>query len=73
MEALKAEAIALLKQLISIPSFSKEEGETAEEIANFLIKKGVQRVWIGKAENLLMAVKGKKAGTIIERQRYELY
>ena len=41
MEALKAEAIALLKQLISIPSFSKEEGETAEAIANFLIKKGV--------------------------------
>jgi acetylglutamate kinase len=34
---------------------------------------GVQRVWIGKAENLLMAVKGKKAGTIIERQRYNLY
>jgi len=41
MEALKAEAIALLKQLISIPSFSKEEGETAEAIANFLAKKGV--------------------------------
>ena len=41
MEALKAEAIALLKQLISIPSFSKEEGETAEAIANFLTKKGV--------------------------------
>jgi acetylornithine deacetylase len=41
MEALKAEAIALLKKLISIPSFSKEEGETAEAIANFLIKKGV--------------------------------
>lgn len=37
------------------------------------LKQGVQRVWIGKAENLLMAVKGKKAGTIIERQRYELY
>ena len=41
MEALKAEAIALLKQLISIPSFSKEEGETAAAIANFLAKKGV--------------------------------
>jgi len=41
MEALKAEAIALLKQLISIPSFSKEEGETAAVIANFLAKKGV--------------------------------
>ncbi|MFM2250782.1 MAG: hypothetical protein RLZZ358_1709 [Bacteroidota bacterium] len=37
------------------------------------LKQGVQRVWIGKAENLLMAVKGKKAGTIIERQRYDLY
>lgn len=41
MKALKAEAIALLKQLISIPSFSKEEGETAAAIANFLAKKGV--------------------------------
>lgn len=37
------------------------------------LKQGVQRVWIGKAENLLMAVKGKTAGTIIERQRYDLY
>ncbi|MEY2705450.1 MAG: acetylglutamate kinase [Bacteroidota bacterium] len=35
--------------------------------------KGVQRVWIGKAENLAMAFKGKLAGTIIERQRYDLY
>jgi acetylornithine deacetylase len=41
MEALQAEAIALLKQLISIPSFSKEEGITAEAIVNFLTKKGV--------------------------------
>jgi acetylornithine deacetylase len=41
MDALKAEAIALLKQLISIPSFSKEEGGTADAIANFLTKKGI--------------------------------
>jgi acetylornithine deacetylase len=41
MEDLKAEAIALLKQLISIPSFSKEEGGTADAIANYLIKKGI--------------------------------
>jgi acetylornithine deacetylase len=41
MEELKAEAIALLKQLISIPSFSKEEGGTADVIANFLTKKGI--------------------------------
>lgn len=41
MEELKAEAIALLKQLIAIPSFSKEEGRTADVIANFLTKKGV--------------------------------
>ena len=41
MEELKAEAIALLKQLISIPSFSKEEGGTADVIANYLIKKGI--------------------------------
>jgi acetylornithine deacetylase len=41
MEELKAEAIALLKQLISIPSFSKEEGGAADAIANFLTKKGI--------------------------------
>lgn len=41
MEELKAEAIALLKQLISIPSFSKEEEGTAAVIANFLTKKGI--------------------------------
>ena len=41
MEELKAEAIALLKQLISIPSFSKEEGGTADAISNFLTKKGI--------------------------------
>ena len=41
MEELKAEAIALLKQLISFPSFSKEEGDTADEISNFLTKKGI--------------------------------
>ena len=41
MEELKAEAIALLKQLIAIPSFSKEEGGTADVIANFLSKKGI--------------------------------
>jgi acetylornithine deacetylase len=41
MEELKAEAIALLKQLISIPSFSMEEGGAADAIANFLTKKGI--------------------------------
>ena len=41
MEELKAEAIALLKQLIAIPSFSKEESGTADLIANFLAKKGI--------------------------------
>lgn len=40
MEALKNEAIALLKQLIAIPSFSKEEDKTAEAIEQFLSSKG---------------------------------
>ena len=39
---LKAEAIGLLKQLISIPSFSKEEDNTADVIEQFLGKKGVK-------------------------------
>jgi acetylglutamate kinase len=37
------------------------------------LNKGVNFVWIGKAENLLLAAKGKLSGTIIEKQRYELY
>lgn len=40
MEVLKNEAIALLKQLIAIPSFSKEEEGTAELIEQFLFAKG---------------------------------
>ena len=39
---LQADAIALLKQLISIPSFSKEEDNTADLIEQFLEKKGVK-------------------------------
>ena len=42
MEELKAEAIALLKELIAIPSFSKDEEGTADVIANFLAKKGTR-------------------------------
>ena len=37
------------------------------------LHKGVNHVWIGKAENLLLAAKGKLSGTTIERQRYDLY
>lgn len=40
METLKSEAIALLKQLISTPSFSKEEDGTAALIEQFLSSKG---------------------------------
>lgn len=39
---LQAEAIALLKQLISVPSFSKEEENTADLIEQFLERKGVK-------------------------------
>jgi acetylglutamate kinase len=37
------------------------------------LHKGVNHVWIGKAENLLMAAKGKLSGTTIERHKYDLY
>lgn len=39
---LQTEAIALLKQLIATPSFSKEEDNTADIIEEFLEKKGVK-------------------------------
>ncbi|MEB2782059.1 acetylglutamate kinase [Algoriphagus sp. C2-6-M1] len=37
------------------------------------LEKGVNHVWIGKAENLYLAAKGKLSGTTIERSRYDLY
>lgn len=39
--ALSDQSINLLKQLIRIPSFSREEGRTADLIASFLHRKGV--------------------------------
>ncbi len=39
---LTEEAISLLKQLIAIPSFSKEEDKTADLIQNFLENKGIE-------------------------------
>lgn len=41
------EATALLKQLIAIPSFSKEENETADLLCRFLHKKGVAYARVG--------------------------
>lgn len=41
IENLAANAISLLKKLISTPSFSKEEEETAEIIESFLESKGI--------------------------------
>ncbi len=37
------------------------------------LQKGVNNVWIGKSENLILASKGKLSGTIIEKHRYDLY
>ncbi|PZX56893.1 N-acetylglutamate kinase [Algoriphagus ratkowskyi] len=37
------------------------------------LQKGVNHVWIGKAENLHLAAKGKISGTTIERSRYDLF
>ncbi len=41
LDILQAEAVALLKQLISIPSFSKEEDGTAAVLEDYLKSKGV--------------------------------
>lgn len=41
---MKQQAINLLKQLISTPSFSREEDKTAEIINDFLQKKGVETI-----------------------------
>ncbi len=42
ISVLQAEAIDLLKKLIKIPSFSKEEDKTTELITKFLLEKGIQ-------------------------------
>lgn len=42
LQALTNESIELLKQLISIPSFSREEKKTADKIADFLVAKNVK-------------------------------
>src|SRR5690349_17245302 len=42
LHILKQSAIELLKQLITIPSFSKEEDKTAEIICTYLQKHGVE-------------------------------
>jgi acetylornithine deacetylase len=42
MTILQTEAIALLKQLIATPSFSKEEDNTTDIIDQFLAKKGIK-------------------------------
>ena len=42
LDALHSDAVALLKRLISTQSFSREEGDTADIIENFLKEKGYQ-------------------------------
>lgn len=44
---LKQEAVSFLKQLIAIPSFSKEESLTADLIENHLLQKGIKTFRVG--------------------------
>ena len=44
---LYTEAVDLLKQLISTPSFSKEENDTAEILMNFFATRGVEHARVG--------------------------
>lgn len=37
------------------------------------LDQGVNRIWLGLPENLLLAEKGKSSGTNIEKRRYDLY
>lgn len=46
-DILKQEAITLLRELIKLPSFSKDEWQTASEITKFLAGKGVQVTRVG--------------------------
>ena len=42
IDDLYSSAIDLLKQLIAIPSFSKEENKTADCLENFLLQKNIK-------------------------------
>jgi acetylornithine deacetylase len=46
-EHLFENALELLKELISIPSFSKEEHETAGAISRFLAVRSIEHSWVG--------------------------
>lgn len=47
INTLQAEAVSLLKALISTPSFSKEENDTAELISNFFAKHNIPFARVG--------------------------
>lgn len=47
LNILRQEAVALLKQLVATPSFSKEEGETASLIGKFFADKGIPAARVG--------------------------
>ena len=47
VEILHQEAIALLQELIAVPSYSKEEWETASIISRFLAKRGLTSTRVG--------------------------
>ena len=47
LDTLKEDAVSLLKELIATPSFSKEEGETAEIISRFFEMRGLTTNRIG--------------------------
>ncbi|MBL7730461.1 MAG: M20 family metallo-hydrolase [Chitinophagaceae bacterium] len=44
---LQADALALLKELIATPSFSKEEEKTAGVLARFFATRGIAATWVG--------------------------
>ncbi len=47
LDILKAESIALLKELIAIPSFSKQEDQTAGAITRFIGAKNIEHTRVG--------------------------
>lgn len=47
LDILKQEAIALLQELIKLPSFSKDEWQTASEITKYLAGKGLEVTRVG--------------------------
>lgn len=71
LNILQADAINLLKELITTPSFSKEEEKTAGIIAKFFAEKDIAATWVGNNIFALNKYFDKKKPTILLNSHHD--